>query len=102
MQQETYRRGCYRSPTDQRHHTVAVHRAVHLPIGGQHDPWCPEAGLADGAAAALGPTWEEEGATPALALLEGAVLVVGEVILGAHVTRPAAETEEAGAAVSPR
>lgn len=75
---------------------------MHLAVGGQHYPRRPEAGLADGAAAALGPTRQEEGAAAALALLEGAVLVVGEVVLGAHVACPAAETEEAGTAVSPR
>lgn len=101
-QQETYRGGCYWSPTDQRHHTVAVYGAVHLAVGGQHDPWRPEAGLADGAAAALEAAWQEQGAPAAVALLEGAVLVVGEVVLGAHVSRAASEAEQARSAVPPR
>lgn len=98
-QQETYRRGCYRSSTDQRHYTVAVHGAVHLPVGGQHDPGCPEAGLADSTTAALQTAWQEQGAPTAVALLEGTVLVIGEVVLGAHVACPATEAEQAGAAV---
>lgn len=100
-QQETYRRGCYRRPTDQRHHAVTVHGAVHLAVGGQHDPWHPEAGLADGAAAALEAARQEQGAAAAVALLEGAVLIVGEVVLRTHVARTATEAEEAGSAVPP-
>lgn len=75
---------------------------MHLAVGWQHDPRRPEAGLADGAAAALEAAWQEQGAPAAVALLEGAVLVVGEVVLGAHVARPAAKAEQAGATVSPR
>lgn len=101
-QQETYRRGCYRSSTNQGHHAVAVYGAVHLSVGGQHDPRRRKAGLADGAAATLEAAWQEQGAPAAVALLEGAVLVVGEVVLRAHIARSAAEAEEAGAAVSPR
>lgn len=75
---------------------------MHLAIGGQHDPRHPEAGLTDGAAAALEASRQEQGAAPTVALLEGAVLVVGEVVLGAHVARPAAEAEQARTAVPPR
>lgn len=75
---------------------------MHLAIGGQHDPWRPEAGLTDGAAAALEAPRQEQGAPPTVALLEGAVLVIGEVVLGAHVARPTAEAEQARSTVPPR
>jgi len=101
-QQDTYRRGCDRSSSDQRHDSVAVHGAVHLPVGGQHEARRPEAGLAHSAAAALQTPRQEERPPAAVALLEGAVLVVGEVVLGAHVACPAPEAEQAGAAVPPR
>lgn len=100
-QQETYRRGCYRSSTDQGDHAVAVHGAVHLPVGGQHDPRRPEAHLADGAAAALKGPRHKQRAASAVALLEGTVLVIRKVVFGPHVARAAAEAEEAGAAVPP-
>lgn len=75
---------------------------MHLAIGGQHDPRSAKAGLTDGAAAALEAARQEQGAPPAVALLEGAVLVVGKVVLWAHVARPAAKAEQAGTAVPPR
>lgn len=92
-QQETYRGGCYRSSTDQRHHTIAVYSAVHLAVGRQHDPRRPEACLADSAAAALETAWQEQGAPATVALLEGAMLIVGEVVLRAHVACSATEAE---------
>lgn len=101
-QQETYRGGCYWSSTDQRHHTIAVHGTVHLAIGRQHDPRRPEAGLTDGAAAALKASRQEQGTPTTVTLLEGAVLVISEVVLRAHVTHPATEAEQAGTAVPPR
>lgn len=73
---------------------------MHLPIGGQHDARRPEAGLADCAAAALQAARQEQGAPSTVALLKGAVLVIGKVVLRAHVTRPAMEAEQAGTAVS--
>lgn len=75
---------------------------MHLSVGGQHDPWRPQAGLADGAAAPLQAPRQEQGPSATVVLLEGAVLVVGKVILGAHVAGSAAEAEEASAAVPPR
>lgn len=101
-QQETYRWSCYRSSTDKRHHAIAVYGAVHLAVGRQHDPWRAEARLAHGTAAALEAAWQKQRAPAAVALLKGAVLVVGEVVLRAHVACAAAEAEQAGAAVSSR
>ncbi len=101
-QQETYRRRCYRSSTNQRHHAIAVYSAVHLAIGGQDDPWRPEAGLANSTTAALKAARQEQGAPTAVTLLEGAVLIIGKVVLGAHVARPHPEAEQAGTAVPPR
>lgn len=75
---------------------------MHFAVGGQHDPWRPEAGLADGTAAALKATRQKQGAPAAVALLEGAVLVICKVVLGAHVPRPTTEAEQAGTAVPPR
>lgn len=101
-QQQTYRWGCYRSSPDQRHHTIAVYSAVHFAVGRQHDPWRPEAGLADCTGAALQATWQKQGAPATVALLEGAVLVVCKVVLWAHVPCPTAEAEQAGTAVPSR
>lgn len=101
-QQETYRGGCHRSSTDQRHHTIAVYSTVHLAVGWQHDPWCPKAGLANSTAAALKAAWQEQGAPPAVALLESTVLVVCKVVFGAHVSCTNSEAEQAGTAVPPR
>lgn len=74
---------------------------MHLPVGGEHDPRRAEAHLANGAAAALEAARQEQGPPATVALFEGAVLVVCEVVLRAHVAGSAAEAEEAGAAVPP-
>ena len=101
-QQEADRRGGHGGAPHQGHHPVTVHGTVHLPVGGQQDPGSGQAGLAHRAASPLRAPRHKQRPPPAVAVLEGAVLVVGKVVLGAHVTGTAPEAEEAGTAAPPR
>lgn len=51
------------------------------------------------ASVAAPPVRAEQGASPLLALLDGAVLIVGEFVLRAHVLAAALKTEDAALAV---
>lgn len=76
-----------RPRADERHHAVAIHRAIPLAVE---------------AAVAAPPVRAEERAAPLLALLHRAVLVVGELVLRAHVLAAALEAEDAALAVVAR
>lgn len=69
---------------DERHHAVAIHRAVPLPVK---------------AAVAVPPIRAEQGAPALLALLHRAVFVVGKLVLRACVLIAALEAEDAALAV---
>lgn len=95
-------------PADERHHAVAVHRAVALhaaPQAGEDARGAAAlavAAVAAVAAAALsGPDRDEQRVPAALALFHRAVLVVCELVLGARVSEPpgAPEAEDAAFAV---
>lgn len=95
-------------PADERHHAVAVHRAVALHAAAQAgEDARGAAALAVAAVAAIAaaalpsPDGDEQRVPAAFALLHRAVLVVGELILRAGVSEPprAPEAEDAALAV---
>lgn len=97
-----------RAGPDERHHTVAVHRAVALDAAPQAGEDARRAAAlavaavaAVAAAALAGPDRDEQRVAPALALLHRAVLVVRELVLRAGVSEPpgAPEAEDAAFAV---
>lgn len=96
---------------NERHHAVAVHRAVAFhaaPQAGEDARGAAALAVAAVAAVAApalaGPDGDEEGVPAALALFHCAVLVIRELILGARVSEPprSPETEDAALAVVAR
>ena len=74
---------------------------MHLAVGGQQDALRGQASLTDRAGAALGTARHEQGAAAAVRVLERALLVVGEVIIG-DIAGAASEAKQASSAVPPR
>lgn len=91
------RRGEGGRAPDQGDHTVAVHRAVHLPVHGQDgEPPGGAAGLADIAVAPLPVSVRhKQRVSSAVVIFESAVLVISKVILGANVLCSTSEAEKA-------
>lgn len=86
-----------RRASDQGHHPIAVHSAVHLPIHGQ-DGEHPgsAAGLADIAVTSFSMlVWHKQRVSSAVIVLEGTVLIVSKVILRTNILGSTSEAEQA-------
>lgn len=92
----------HRCPAHQWHHSVTVDGTVHLPVGWQYDPWSSKATLTNCRVPPLNPPRYEEWASPAVAVLEGAVLIICKIILWAKVPGSTSKTEQTRTAVPPR
>jgi hypothetical protein len=75
---------------------------VHLAVGGKQDALRGQASLTDRAGAALDTARREQGAAAAVGVLERALLVVGEVVIGDSIAGAASEAKQASLAVPPR
>lgn len=75
---------------------------MHLAVGGQQDALRGQASLTDRAGAALDTARHKQGAAAAVGVLERALLVVGEVVIGDHIAGAATEAKQASSAVPPR